>query len=91
MPCYEQLLSLTLAQFDYLQKNTDAHQFNFQDQAEFDAWRRTVDFTDEDVRWSMKFQFYSGKSQLYIGFHTVPTPIPLDEIEQIIRKALEIA
>lgn len=62
----------------------------FQNAALYFDWRRNVSFTDRDIAWSVLIEFIGGKKEIYVSTNSAPLPVELDELEKMVKEALNI-
>lgn len=67
------------------------HRKTFYNPADYIAWRRNVEFSDTDVAWYVLLEFLDDKRVVYVSTNQDPVPAELDQLELLVKEALELA
>lgn len=62
----------------------------FYDIPSYVAWRRDADFTDADVAWYVLLEYPDDRRVMYLSTDFLPAPAELDQIELLVKEALEL-
>lgn len=66
------------------------HRRTFYNPADYNAWRRDVEFSDADVAWYVQIDYLDDKKVIYVCTNHEPAPAELDQLELMVKESLEI-
>ena len=67
------------------------HRKMFYNPADYHDWRRSVEFSDYDVAWYVNIEYTDDKIVTYVCTNSAPIPAELDQLELMVKEALNIA
>ena len=67
------------------------HRKTFYNPADYHSWRRSVEFSDYDVAWYVNIEYTDDKIVTYVCTNSAPIPAELDQLELMVKEALNIA
>ena len=66
------------------------HRRTFYNPADYNAWRRDVEFSDADVAWYVQLEYLDDKRIVYVCTNPEPAPAELDQLELMAKESLEM-
>ena len=66
------------------------HRRTFYNPADYNAWRRDVEFSDADVAWYVQLEYLDDKRIVYVCTNHEPAPAELDQLELMAKESLEM-
>lgn len=66
------------------------HRKTFYNPADYNEWRRNVAFSDADVAWYVQVEYLDDKRVVYVCTNHEPAPAELDQLELMVKEALEV-
>ena len=62
----------------------------FYNPADYNAWRRDIEFSDADVAWYVQLEYLDDKRIVYVCTNHEPAPAELDQLELMAKESLEM-
>ena len=87
---FEDIQSFLLAQLSGNLGKSATYEKLFLNPNEYERWRRSTSFTDYDVAWYINVEFLDGKIAAYVSIESCPSPTELDQLELLVKEALEL-
>lgn len=87
---FEDIQSFLLAQLSGNLGKSATYEKLFLSPNEYERWRRSTSFTDYDVAWYINIEFLDGKIAAYVSIESHPSPAELDQLELLVKEALEL-
>lgn len=66
------------------------HRRTFYNPADYNAWRRDVEFSDADVAWYVQLEYLDDKRIVYVCTNHEAAPAELDQLELMAQESLEM-
>jgi len=87
---FDDIVSFLLNQLENNLGAHATHQMVFATPAEYKDWRHSLDFTDNDVSWYVNIEYGDGRYASYVSTEGCAIPAELDELELLVKEALDI-
>ena len=90
-PDFDDILAFLLEQLETGLGAQATYNKVFESPAKYKNWRHSLDFTDNDVSWYVNIEYSDGSYATYVSIEAGAIPAELDELELMVKEALEMA
>ena len=90
-PDFDDILAFLLEQLETGLGAQATYNKVFDSPAKYKNWRHSLDFTDNDVSWYVNIEYSDGSYATYVSIEAGAIPAELDELELMVKEALEMA
>ena len=90
-PDFDDILAFLLEQLETSLGAQATYNKVFDDPARYKSWRHSLDFTDNDVSWYANIEYSDGSYASYVSIEGGAIPAELDELELMVKEALEMS
>lgn len=87
---FEQIMDFLLEALNGELGNQANYRKSFPNAALYYDWRRNVSFTDREVAWSVLVEYIGDRKEIFVSTNSPPLPTELDELEKMVKEALNI-
>jgi len=89
-PDFDDILAFLLEQLETSLGAQATYNKVFDDPARYKSWRHSLDFTDNDVSWYVNIEYSDGSYASYVSIEGGAIPAELDELELMVKEALDV-